>query len=643
MELLRGLLDTDGSITKLGRVSFHNTSLDLVQAVEELASSLGFKTHTRWRAPGTTTLKNGHRIESKKAIAEVSFIAYAENPVFNLARKRERLKPIAEGRPQETFRRRIVRVDQVASVPTRCISVESPRHLFLVGRGMVPTHNTEVQLRKALGFVTRNRGVSLIFTFPNDPMFERFATTRALPLVKEERVFNLESADKPSRSKGLIQIGNSFMYMTGAKEGDATSIPADVVFNDEVDLTDQTMLALFNSRLQNSDWKINQRFSTPTFMGVGVDAGYNSSDQHEYLLKCDACNHWQAPQFNEDFVYLPGLSADLHLVDITQEIYDSGTIQPQNAYLMCQKCQAPLDLSRRENREWVPKFASRTHHRGYRVSPFSTDRLSPEYVIQQMLIYKKNDFLRGWYNTVLGVAHTEAHARLSDSDIAACFTPQFEVPRPDARKPTWIGIDMGLVCHVTIGQGTNLENLNVIQFKAIPVEALLSFVQDTLDTYNVIGGAVDRHPYTPTANALFDLSRGKILPIEYRGERELNFVKELGTERVLYGQANRTIFLDLIAKTIRNHRISFSGYGHQRPTIIEMLKDNIREETPEKPAVWIKTSGNDHYFHSLGFLLTGVKIREVLYQIYDDHRSTVSIKPVTTGDFATTLNRFQMG
>ena len=223
---------------------------------------------------------------------------------------------------------------------------------------------TEVQVRKALAFIARNRGTSLIFTMPTDDMFDRLSPTRILPLVKEEKVFNLGD-DKPTRSKGLIQVGTSFMYVTGSKESDATSISADVVFNDEVDLMDQQMMALFNSRLQNSDWKINQRFSTPTFHSFGVDAGYQRSDQHEYMCKCDACNHWNIPVFSERFIDLPGLPTDMPLMEIDEAMIDAGTVNINDSQVVCEKCRAPLDLSRVENREWVARFASRTHHRGY--------------------------------------------------------------------------------------------------------------------------------------------------------------------------------------------------------------------------------------------------------------------------------------
>lgn len=489
---------------------------------------------------------------------------------------------------------------------------------------------SEIQARKALAFISRNRGTTLIFTMPNEKMFERMSTTRILPLVKEEKVFNLEtrSGEKPTRSRGLIQVGTSFMYVTGATEGDATSISADAVFNDEVDLTDQQMLALFNSRLQNSDFKINQRFSTPTFNNFGVDQGYMVSDSREYLCKCDACGHWNLPTFSRSFVDIPGLPDDLeHLHEIDESLIDTGRLDLVNAQVICERCRAPLDLGREENREWVAQFPSRTHARGYRVRPFSTDRLGPDYIIAQLLKYKSRDYLRGWYNTVLGEAFTGGNARLSDADINMCFTPHMTKPDVDRSTPTWLGIDMGQVCHLVLGQGDSIEALHVIEFRTIPVEELPAAVSEILATYNVIGGGVDRHPYTPTADALWELSQGRILPIEYRGQKELNLIKdELDPELILHAQANRTALIDEVARLVRLHRIRFSGYGQQKNTISEHLKDMVRDENPEKPATWVKLSGNDHYFHALAFLIGGVKLKEYQEGKYSDPRTTLHVE-----------------
>lgn len=499
---------------------------------------------------------------------------------------------------------------------------------------------SEVQIRKSLGFVARNRETTGIFTMPNEKMFKRMSTTRIKPLVEDEKVFNLDtrSGEKPTRSMGLYQVGSSFLFVTGATEGDATSISADFVMNDEIDLTDQSMLALFNSRLQNSDFKINQRFSTPTFVNFGVDKGFQVSDQHSFLCKCDACNHWNDPIFRPNFVEIPGLPSDLNdLTDINEEMIDAGQLDLVNSYVKCERCGSPLDLGREESREWVAKFPSRSHHRGYRVSPFSTDRLSVEYIITQFLKYRSRDYLRGWYNTVLGEAYTDGNSQLSDADINACFTGRMGVPEIDASAPTWIGIDVGQTCHIVVGQGNDADSMHIIRFLAVPVKDLKSTVKDFSETYNIIGGACDRFPYTPTAEEVRDETETKVVPVEYRGQKEVKLVMdEIEENLVLYAQMNRTALLDKVAAVVRRKKIAFSGYGGDQSVIRDHLKDMVRDENPEVEAKWVKISGNDHYFHAIGFLLAAVRLKETQIHLFTDPRTTVAVlgvpsSPATTG------------
>lgn len=483
---------------------------------------------------------------------------------------------------------------------------------------------SESQVRKSLGILARYRSTALIFTMPNGDMKKRMSQTRIKPIVDEDHVFNLEtnSGAKPIRSLDIIQIGTSFMYMTGSTEGDATSTSVDFVMNDEVDLTDQQMLALFNSRLQNSDWKVNQRFSTPTFSGFGIDKGFQVSDQMHYLCRCTACGHWNNPEFDERHVIIPGY--DGALLELSEEHLDTGLIDLMNSYVACEKCHAPLDLG--GEREWVPKYPSRTHARGYRVHPFSTSRLSVEYIVTQMFKYRQRDYLRGWYNTVLGIAHTEGSARLSDAQIDACFTPMRDEPDRDNLQPHWIGIDVGQTCHVILARGNDTETLHCVRFMTVPVDNLIDTVEELLAGYNVIGGACDRHPYTPTADALNTISQGRIVPVEYRGSKELNLIKdEIDPEIVSHAQANRTMLIDDVARLVRLGRIKFSGYNDDKTVITEHLKDMVRDETPEQPATWKKLTGNDHYFHAAAFLVAGLKIKSHLLRRTSEVRTTVGI------------------
>ena len=146
---------------------------------------------------------------------------------------------------------------------------------------------TEVQIRKSLAFLLRNPGTSLIFSLPTEEMFKRLSGSRVKPIVNKDKVFNTltDKENKAVRSVGLFQFGQSFLYLVPAIESAATSIPADVVMNDEVDLSDQQMMALFGSRMQNSSHKINQKFSTPSYPSYGIDAGQILASQDQYHKK----------------------------------------------------------------------------------------------------------------------------------------------------------------------------------------------------------------------------------------------------------------------------------------------------------------------------------------------------------------------
>lgn len=492
---------------------------------------------------------------------------------------------------------------------------------------------TEVQIRKVLAFITRYKGVNVIYTLPNEKMFEKISAGRIRPIVDNDKVFNLEqvgNSNKPTRTKSIIQVGRSFMYITGAGEGDATATTADMVANDEVDLTNQAMLALFNSRLQGSDWGLNHKFSTPTFEGYGIDQLYNNSDQHEYFYKCEHCNHQQVPLFNKKFVRLDGLSESVEFEELEPDMLDDGKIDFLGMHIMCEKCHKKINVGDHARRQWVSKFPNRTHSRGYRVRTFSTERLTPQYVVQQLFKYKQLDNIRGWHNTVLGQAHEGGNARLSLPLIQQCFTPEMLVKPALIGVPAWIGIDMGQTVHIVVAQGFGLGDLEVREFITCPVSDLPVVLNRIMAEYRLFGGGCDRHPYTPTADAAWEQTHQRVLPIEYRGQKEVNIVKDAAGNH-LYAQANRTILLDDVARLIRQNKIRFSGYGTQKNTIIEHLRDMVREESPETEATWRKLSNNDHYFHALGFMVTAVKIRTENAGAKDapEVRSTVAVAGIS--------------
>lgn len=470
---------------------------------------------------------------------------------------------------------------------------------------------TEIQIRKALAILMRHDGISLIFTLPNEKMYKRISKARIKPLVEGDRAFkSLEG--KNDQSMGLMKIGSSFLYVTGSAEADATSIDADVVFNDEIDLSDPEIIALFSSRLQGSDMRINQRFSTPTYEGAGVHRGYMSSDQQQYLVKCLCCGHYQQPEFNRDFVRIPGLPDYVEsYLDIEEKLVDDGTIKLDGAYVFCQKCFKPLDLGNHQHREWVAKYPSRTHARGYQVSPFSTERLTPTYILGQLLIYKRRGNLKGFNNTVLGKPHNDLDSKLSAPIIEACFTGATAPVPYESGVPHYLGIDVGATCHIVVGKGFDPKKLDWILFETCPSESLETRVADLCNQYHIQGGSSDRHPYTPTSNAVRDITNGVVIPAEYRGTKDINLVTDaIGNPSHI--QINRTTVLDIVAGGVRARGYKFYGYGNEKDAILKHLQEMVREAPAEGEARWLKLSGEDHYFHAMAFLIAGMLHKGVL-------------------------------
>lgn len=144
LELLRGIMDTDGSIDPRGgrRCEIAQKNGALATGIIALIRALGGNPRV---AEKVVNGKVYHRITFSPAF----------NP-FKLTRKASVFKLPGSAANRNAFggMRRIVSVEPVESRPVRCITVDSPSHLYLAGEGLIPTHNSTAfiwrGLRKAL-------------------------------------------------------------------------------------------------------------------------------------------------------------------------------------------------------------------------------------------------------------------------------------------------------------------------------------------------------------------------------------------------------------------------------------------------------------------------------------------------------------
>lgn len=132
MELLNGLMDTDGEVDTYGCIHYSTVSEKLASDIVYLCRSLGFKcsVNSHKSAFNGKTYENHYRI---------TIAGENEKEVCTLPRRKERIK----GRKRVN---NIIRsVEYVGREECQCIKVSHPRELFVIS-DFVVTHNTSLAL-----------------------------------------------------------------------------------------------------------------------------------------------------------------------------------------------------------------------------------------------------------------------------------------------------------------------------------------------------------------------------------------------------------------------------------------------------------------------------------------------------------------
>lgn len=130
--LAEGMLDVSGHVVGKNQVRFQDHRQQVAEDFLALASSLGYRAS----------------LSKRKDCQNVWVVSFSTTDrVFRAAHKNAR---IIGGERTAATRRTITSIEKVESRPVRCITVDSPRHLFLAGRSMVPTHNSIAYLAGAL-------------------------------------------------------------------------------------------------------------------------------------------------------------------------------------------------------------------------------------------------------------------------------------------------------------------------------------------------------------------------------------------------------------------------------------------------------------------------------------------------------------
>ena len=135
LELIAGLIDSDGSVSKeTHKIRIVNTNKKIIDGCVEILRTLGLRPYVTIQKPGKEHKYNGSIIKGKKDVYTIGFVSNIDIPT-RLPRKKVNLTKLNR-----------IAITDVKYEPNgekgNCIMVDSDDGLYLVGKQLIPTHNS---------------------------------------------------------------------------------------------------------------------------------------------------------------------------------------------------------------------------------------------------------------------------------------------------------------------------------------------------------------------------------------------------------------------------------------------------------------------------------------------------------------------
>lgn len=404
LALIRGIMDSDGSIDLRGMCDISVTSRRLADGLFELLVSVGYKVCRSERAP----LKAHHLHQYR-----LHFRPSPEMNPFRIARKAARV--VEQPRPTINNRRRVSSIEPVPSVPCCCIGVDSPNSLFLASRSMIPTHNTK-SLIAAIGATAVNDPCPIGLLMPTDDDTRGIAVDEIDPAFTESPA--LRGVMKVGRFDGrntltqrMLLGGGSLKILSAMAPRNLRRHTLKVLYCDEVDGMKVTKegdpIKLAEKRtLSFADRKIVMG-STPVDEATSIIIKrYEESDMRIFEIPCIHCD-------------VPFELLWEHLD------WEEGTPETVQAY--CPSCGTGIEERFKpqmvEAGEWRPTKPEVKGHAGFRLNALISLFANASWVklVEEYELAKKNgqSDMQVFFNTVLGKVWSSAIESVSESQLMA--------------------------------------------------------------------------------------------------------------------------------------------------------------------------------------------------------------------------------
>ena len=493
----------------------------------------------------------------------------------------------------------------------RILSDPSPE---LVIRKSAQTGISEMSMRMSVALVMVMPGAFRIgYTLPTATAATAYAKTRFNAIVNTSPTLRaaISSADIDSADTKTFGV-NRELYFKGAATGNAAiSTTLDMLVHDEISFSDQQVVGDYHSRLLHSPYKWKVKLSTPTFPGDPIDTEFGNSRRHFNMCRCNHCSHVFIPDYYEH-VRVPGYTGELE--GITKELLPR--IRYEEAFVECPNCGKSPSLQP-EFREWVCENPSEKHiAAGYQVSPFDAPNIVtvPSLIIASTSYANKSKFKQ----FSLGKPAEDSESGLTEDDLNRAGVEAVSSPF----NTHVMGIDLGMVCHFSVGSVGVDGNLGVVHYERVPLAKFRERYWALKSQYRITIVVSDSQPYTDLIMGM-STDDPNLFGASYvsRNGIELFDVKEreddpdnaiVGVKQV---HINRNAAFDNLLAEFREGRVWIRKTGDWevlKAHLQDMKRASATLRNGEFTSQWQKSSkGNDHYHHSLLYLSIAAKMRGI--------------------------------
>jgi hypothetical protein len=430
------------------------------------------------------------------------------------------------------------------------------------------------------------KGLTALYIFPKKVQLYDFSQGRVKPLTKTEYLIERMGRDDVDNAM-MKRIGLGLIYFRGSEvKDDLDSVDADVIAFDEYDRLDQHNIEDAEHRVDASPLGLIRRVGNPTVDDFGIAGFYSRSDRRQWLVKCGACNEWQALDFWRN---------------VDQDV----------PAVVCAACRKSLDV--REG-EWVAQHPSKDV-RGYHINRLMVHGVNLSKIIANST--KHDPYAKAtFFNKDLGLPYVGSEDRLSEAHLGAAQTirGRYQMPfdRQNDRVKT-MGVDVA-----------SKRDLNVIvsewdsdfSFKTVLWTGLVRrwyihepgdgpSLEELMQRYQINCAAFDHEPEYLTVRGFAQAFPGRAVIVNYATQKELLTV-DTAMQRA---SVRRTEQIDRSFTRIRRQKVALPGdvpvrgAVHQQPGFVEQMRSLVRvveeNEKGQRVARYVLVGTTADYAHAM--------------------------------------------